>query len=238
MSGQGSTKVWGYTGPAQLWNVAIRIWQNGGDIFNEDKTKVIVDQPPAYEAIQWFFDLYLKQKVAPASLRSSDASPAHWFPNGQVAMIEADTNTRFQFRDTKVNWGVAPQPKQAQYASWTGGSGYTIPTLAKHPDDSWAFISYASSEDGARLLMRQGAAASAVIKAMQSPDFLHTPPEYVETFLDMLKTAHPQPFIVKNHEFQDIWDKEMDLVATGKKTAKEAAGDVKRQVEPLLAPTG
>ena len=50
----------------------------------------------------------------------------------------------------------------------------------------------------------------------------------------MMETVHPQPFIRRNQEFLEIWDREMDLVAIGEKSAEDAAVQIKTETEPLL----
>jgi multiple sugar transport system substrate-binding protein len=230
-----SGDVYGWTaGPLDIWDISNRIWQNGGDVFNADKTGVVVDQPAAYEAIQWLFNLNLEHKVAPTNLRSPDADSIKWFPQGRVAMTDANTWQRVALKDANINWGVVPQPKKVEYASWTGGFSYAIPEGAKNPEAGWEFIRYAASEEGAKFLLENGGAGSSVVKAMESPSFLYEPPKHVETFLDMLATAHPQPFITQNDELLEIWNREMDLVAIGRKSAQEATATIKQDVEPLL----
>ncbi len=230
-------KVYGYCDFANIWNIATRIWQNGGEILNREKTQVLVDRSAAYDAIQWYFDLYLKHKVAPVSLRSPDAVGMNRFAAQEVAMFDGNPGARAGLKSVPFEWGVAPQPKQREYASWTGGFGYAITKASNNPDAAWEFIRYASSATESEYLMRAGAlTGSANIKAMHSSAFLHTPPDHVSTFLDMLKSAQPQPFIAQNEKFLEIWNNQMDLVAIGRKSAKSAAVTIKQQVQPLLSP--
>ena len=55
---------------------------------------------------------------------------------------------------------------------------------------------------------------------MESDSFLFEPPAHPESYLFMMDTVHPQPFIRRNQEFLEIWDREMDLVAIGEKSAR------------------
>lgn len=236
MQGEGENKVWGWTsGPIRIWDISNRIWQNGGNVFNEDKTQVLVNEPAAHEAIQWIFDLYLVHELGPANLRSSDASSGGLFQQGRLAMRDVGTWTRKSLEGSDINWGVAPQPKSVQFATWTGGFSYTIPQGSTELDAAWDVIQYTASLEGAQFLMRNGGAGSSVIAAMESDAFVFEPPKHAETYLEMLKTAQPQPFIRQNQEFLEIWDREMDLVAIGDKTAQAATETIKTEVEPLLA---
>lgn len=234
--GEGEDRIWGWTaGPLRIWDISNRIWQNGGDVFNEDKTQVIVNEPAAYEAIQWIFDLYLVHELGPANLRSSDASSGGLFQQGRLAMRDVGTWTRKSLESSDLNWGVAPQPKSVEFATWTGGFSYALPKGPEDLDAAWDVIAYTASLEGAQFLLRNGGAGSSVVAAMESDAFVFEPPKHAEAFLEMLKTAHPQPFIRQNQEFLEIWDREMDLVAIGDKTAQAAAETLKTEVEPLLA---
>lgn len=236
MHGEGDEKVYGWTnGPVRIWNISNRIWQNGGDVFNEDKTEVIVNEAAAAEAIQWKFDLYLEHKLGPANLRSSDAGAGGLFKQGRLAMRDVGTWTRKGMEDSDMNWGVCPQPKSVKYASWTGGFSYCIPVGTEAADAAWDLIQETASVDGAKFLMQNGGAGSSVVEAMESDAFLFEPPQHVDTYLDMLASAHPQPFIRRNQEFLEIWDREMDLVAIGDKSAQDATNTIKAEVDPLLA---
>ena len=235
MRGEGDEKIWGWTnGPVRIWNISNRIWQNGGNIFNEDKTQVLVDQEAAVEAIQWKFDLYLEHELGPANLRSQDASAGGLFDQGRLALRDVGTWTRKGMEGSDINWGVVPQPKSVQYATWTGGFSYTIPVGAASPDAAWDVIQYTASLEGAQFLLRNGHAGSSVKAAMESDSFLFEPPVHPESYLFMMETVQPQPFIRRNQEFLEIWDREMDLVAIGEKSAEDAAVQIKTETEPLL----
>ncbi len=180
------------------------------------------------------FDLYLVHKLGPANLRSQDAGAGGLFSQGRLAMRDVGTWTRSGMADSDINWGVAPQPKSVKHATWTGGFSYAIPTGSEIPDDAWTVIKDTASLEGAKFLLENGGAGSSVVAAMESDSFVFEPPKHSETFLDMLATAHPQPFIRRNQEFLEIWDREMDLVAIGEKTAQAATETLKVEVEPLL----
>lgn len=229
-------KVYGYCDLANLWNIAMRVWQNGGEILNANKTKILVDQPAAYNAIQWYFDLYLKHKVSPVSLMAPDAPGAPRFAAGEIAMFDGSPGARATLANAGFSWGVAPQPKQKKYASWAGGFGYAITKASKNPAAAWEFIKFASNESSSELLLKSGAlTGSAQVKANNSPSFLTPPPQNVNTFLGMLETAQPQPFLADNVKWLQVWTNEMQLASIGRQSAKAAATAVKQQAQSLLA---
>ena len=149
-------------------------------------------------------------------------------------MRDVSTWIRKSLEGSDINWGVVPQPKSVDFASWTGGFSYAIPKDSESIDAAWEVISYTASLEGAQFLLENGGAGSSMVAAMESESFVFEPPKHAETFLDMLASARPQPFIEDNQKLLEIWNREMDLVAIGDKTAEEAAGAIRAEVEPLL----
>jgi multiple sugar transport system substrate-binding protein len=233
--GQGTARQYGYAeNRVQIWNNACRVWANDGAFFNADQTECLLDQPAAYDAIQWIFDLDLKHHVVPTNMRSIQGNPENWFPQGRAAMGWVTTWSRFYNAKAKFTWGVAPLPRKVKEASWSGGTGFSIPTQSKKPDLAWKFIAFATTPDSAKFLLKNGSPGSACVAAMNSDAFVYEPPQHSELFLHMLETAQPQPFIVKEAQFQAIHDREMDLVATGSKSAEDATKTIVQEVNPLL----
>ena len=234
--GEGDETIYGWTGgPARIWNISNRIWQNGGDVFNEDKTQVVVNEPAGHEAIQWMFDLYLVHELGPANLRSPDAGAGGLFQQGRLAMRDVGTWTRKGLEESDIQLGRGPtaEVRQARlldrrvflcHPQGFGNPGRGLeresrtPPPWRAPSSSW----------------RTAGPAARWSPPWSRRSFVFEPPKHAEAFLDMLASAHPQPFIRRNQEFLEIWDREMDLVAIGEKTAQAATETIKTEVEPLL----
>lgn len=67
LSGDGSIDQYGLGTEASLFRVAPFIWQNGGDIVDDEHNplRLALDSPAAMEALQWFVDLQVKHHVVP-----------------------------------------------------------------------------------------------------------------------------------------------------------------------------
>ena len=233
--GAGNQKIYGYAeGKVKIWALACRVWANGGRYFNEDRTKILLDQPEAYEAIQDVLDLHLVHGVTPTNMRAADGNPSNWFPQGRAAMSFTGTWSKAQNKDADFEWGVANLPRRVREASWAGGYSFAVPKGATNSDLAWKFIEFSTTVDMSKFLLENGSPGSAVPAAMNSSSFLKEPPKNSEAFLRMLAVAEPQPFIPRTSEFLAIHDREMDLAAIGRKTAKEATKIIAEEAQHLL----
>ncbi len=94
------------------------IWSNGAEVFNGDESKAAFNDPKAAEAIQFWYDLINKDKVAPGQ---SDAqalgSMAKAFGSGQISMRLGNYWDLGELKETQgANWKAVISPK-----SNTGG---------------------------------------------------------------------------------------------------------------------
>lgn len=62
------------------------IFQNGGQVLSDDKTKSGFDTPAVKEAMQWYIDLSVKEKVSPNQQQFSENSYTAFFSSGKTAM--------------------------------------------------------------------------------------------------------------------------------------------------------
>lgn len=232
--GEGADRVFGYAAAWRPWLVAMRVWQNGGDFWNADKTATRIHEPEAVEALQWYFDLHLKHGVAPEMV--STASHSGLFQAGQVAMIDQGPAGRGAFMDLPFTFELAPQPTKVRSVSWAGGGSLVMPVGQKHPEEAFKFIEYFFSEAGISTMLRNGGPGTAVVGGMETADFLYSPPTNPEVWVQSLPTAEPVPWIVRNTEFLNILNEQLDLVAIGEQSAAEAGAKMRPLLDALVQP--
>jgi fructooligosaccharide transport system substrate-binding protein len=129
------------------------IWQFGGDIMSPDgKTaKGYLDSPQTKKAIQFFSDLYNKDKV------SALEYPPDPFPNGKLGITIdgswALANLQEKFPNFKlgVDYDIAPLPKEIAQAVANGSWALGMSANSQHPDEAWKFINYVTGHDGQKM---------------------------------------------------------------------------------------
>ncbi|MCJ7842144.1 ABC transporter substrate-binding protein [Lederbergia sp. NSJ-179] len=128
------------------------IWGNGGDILNEDGTESLINSEEAIEALTFYRDLTLKDKVTPSGVVSYTGSQSNdAFGNGTASMILSGNfglgSIASDYPD--LNFGVALIPKNEgkEHSSFAGGELIAIPTVSKYKEEAQEFLEFALSEE-------------------------------------------------------------------------------------------
>ena len=118
------------------------VYANGGDFYREDESAVAFNSPQGREALRFMIDLkdvygVTTADTAQAQIANEGASMVYWETSAPGWGIEPSA-------PNYTEWlGMAPvaQGPQGQHPSGVAWSNmFTIPTGAKQPDLSWAFI--------------------------------------------------------------------------------------------------
>ncbi|MBP1082805.1 ABC transporter substrate-binding protein [Bacillus capparidis] len=126
------------------------LWQFGGEILNPEGTSAdgFLNSPESLKALQFYQDLYQKEKVAAVEL------PPDPFATGKLG-ISIDGSWALahfssNFPDFKLgeDYGVAPLPKGEKQVAPNGGWTLGISAKTKQQDEAWKFIKYLTSYEG------------------------------------------------------------------------------------------
>lgn len=128
------------------------LWQFGSDVLSpkSDTAEGYLNSDEALEALQFYQDLYHKQKVAVVEL------PPDPFVSGHIAMsvmgswMLADFEKNFPDFKLGEDFGVAPLPKGKYQVTPNGGWALGISTKSKYPNEAWEFIKYMTSFEGSK----------------------------------------------------------------------------------------
>ncbi|SFB26407.1 ABC-type glycerol-3-phosphate transport system, substrate-binding protein [Cohnella sp. OV330] len=129
------------------------VWQFGGEIMDKDGTtsKGYLDMPETKKALQFFADLYNKDKV------SALEYPPDPFPTGKLAMtVDGSWSLSFlaeKFPNFKLgeDWDIAPLPKGTKQAVANGSWSLAISSKSKNADAAWKFVNYVTGAEGSKL---------------------------------------------------------------------------------------
>jgi multiple sugar transport system substrate-binding protein len=241
--GEGMEKQYGLV--FETWFVPwlFWMWSNGGDLFNEDGTKCALTDPKAYESIQFWADLILKDQTAlPSAEQSAMQGAANAFKTNMVAMFLGYAWNIEEMRAAKdqgLNWGSLLPP-----ASNTGNRSFymhletwAIAKPTKIPNAAWQYVYEFTNEytddfvkffPGVPMLKKDiNLFLTEENKALgwdKLPDILTDP-----------KSIRIPGAGAKFDKIQSLVQAELDLVFAGEKTAQEAAEAACPKVDEELA---
>ena len=235
LDGDGKLDQWGTT--QNMWHTYV--WQNGGDIINEDGTKCLLDRPEAYEGLQFMADLRNKYHVSPTAADLADILSRDLFMNGMIGMYFSgswEVPLHFEEAIRDFEYDVAPIPKGRRRAAFFGGASYAVLRGSKHKAEAWELVKFMVRKEALRERAIREQVVPSRISVAESKAFLHLegPPKHRKVFLDAIEYGRTRPAVPCSREMDDIIWNEINLVLLGKKTAKESCKKVAPIVNDLL----
>ena len=143
----------------ERWGTYVSVWgqtegynyvlANGGEILNQEKTEFLFGHPEGLEAFNFMHGLIHQHGVAPTRPEASDAGgKRNMFHNG---LLTFRASGPWEFGHLApldhINWGVQYLPRNVRQANVVHGSSFAAGDQVQTPDQSWAFIKYATTSD-------------------------------------------------------------------------------------------
>ncbi|HEY3265867.1 MAG TPA: sugar ABC transporter substrate-binding protein [Armatimonadota bacterium] len=182
---------------------------NGGQIFNADYTKCLINSPAALEAMQELKNIRFKENIAPTPAQVQETNSIQMFKLGQVAMLPGRTYMSVDFNkitDFTYDCTLVPGMKKAVERLAVGGICMSniargLDPAKMSPDDrlriekrrnaAWRWAKfYCSPDGGMQLLSKEKNCVTAVRAHAYSKDyFLKPPPKNAIAMVTSLKHA-------------------------------------------------
>jgi multiple sugar transport system substrate-binding protein len=128
------------------------VFQAGGQFWNADKTRTVVDSPEAVEALKYMKSLMKRYTLTQSNSTRGGLGPDKFFEQGRLGML-IDGSWRTPSLKTNapdLRFGVAPLPRGKR--SMTVGSScfWAISSESRHPDEAWKLVKFLSSKEALR----------------------------------------------------------------------------------------
>jgi multiple sugar transport system substrate-binding protein len=205
---------------------------NGGEgIFSKDGKKFTLADGVNVEAIQWVADLTVKHQVQPpwADIQATNATYDR-FTNQQDMMRSGPMSdyTTLKAAIKDFEWDFAPIPGQvAQYQNG-GMTLFVIPAKAKNSQAGFKFLEYMSGPEGGKTFASNAAFVPVNRDAAKSLD------PTLKLFAEAADHQTTTNSTTATSQAVALYRPQLELVYAGSKTAKEALGSVKDQINTLL----
>lgn len=170
-----------YALPADTFHLSQFIFQNGGALVNGDATKPAFDSPEAKQAIQFFTDLALKDKVG-LQWTPDQGDILQGVKDGRVAMFTDGPYRMAQLKtsapDQSGQWAIVEQPFSKQPGSYLGGTGLVIPAKSTHQQAAWTFAEFLLKPENAIKVYTKAGAAPALLATLERPEINQPDPYF------------------------------------------------------------
>jgi multiple sugar transport system substrate-binding protein len=166
------------------------IWSAGGDFWTADGKKMVIDQPPALQALTWMQEAVHKYRVAPLPDEQADKQLSA-FENGRIAMIFGVRGGLGTYRSiTSFTYDAAPLPKGPKGRVARLGLGMTsIWKGSKVPDQAFSVLNFICSPEGQYLKISRGYAHPSRKSLVEQPWYRDYKTE--RSFSNRINTVYP-----------------------------------------------
>ncbi|HEX2514003.1 MAG TPA: extracellular solute-binding protein [Chloroflexota bacterium] len=241
----GGSGRWGFdVGPDrrdwQPW-----VWNNGGDLFSPDGTKLLLEEPPAVEALQFLVDLIHRHRAAPVPGElQAQGGRRGAFQAGSLLLYHEPVNSIAANRRVPgLDWSVTglPRGKARASSSSGGGVGWFLAGDSKSKDESWELLKHLASKESVRLEAVRGEAPPSRRSIAAEPAFVN-PPEPpgadMKVVVEALEAIKVETALINGVEVDRALDEELAPVWRGERTLREAVSQAATRIRPLLNPPG
>ncbi len=210
------------------------VWQQGGDIMNEDGTEFTFETPQWKEALEYYASFFeegisdpvrletgeIEQKFISGEVGSFFSGPFH------VGLLKDQGGEEFNDK-----FGVAMVPGADSRTSFTGGGNLAVFKDSQNRDASWKFVRWLSQPETQIEWYGISTTLPSVQAAYEDPTFSKDP--YLSVFAEQLGDSKAPPAIPTWAQVSAVIDQEIEKVTRGDTTVDEALSTIQTQAESI-----
>ncbi len=217
------------------------IYDNGGYIISDDKTKSGWDDPKTIEAME-MLEGWIKDGVMPPLEVMAENGEDVLFQSGKVAMVPQGSWMVAAYRDneyTAENCDLVELPKSAttgRRVSLYNGLGWAAAANGEHTEEAWKLIEYLGSEEAQKKQAELGVTMSAYNETSdawaKSADF------NLQAYINMMEDMEIRPYSKTTVTWENEDNEILKGVYLGEKSMKDACKEMAEQMNEKLAEEG
>ena len=214
------------------------IYDNGGYIINDDKTKSGMDDPKTVEAME-MLEGWIKDGVLPPIETMSENGEDVLLESGKVAMVPQGSWMIAAFRDneyTAENCDCVELPKSAttgRRASLYNGLGWAAAANTEHPDEAWQLIEYLGSKEAQEKQAELGVTMSAYTGTSEA--WAKSANFNLQAYINMMDDMEIRPYSRSTVTWENKNSEILKSVYSGDKTMADACKEMAEQMNESLA---
>jgi multiple sugar transport system substrate-binding protein len=230
--------VYGLTAPLNTHEgIYNYVFQNGGEIVSEDKTKSGYNTEATKEALEWYVNLSLKEGVSPTQSQFAENGPITFFESGKTAMALFGSWMTAEFASneyTSKNCDVAVLPMGKERGTVYNGLGNAVAANSKNAEAAWKFVEFLGTEEANLIQAKSGAAIPAYEGT--ADDWSKSSDTFnLQVFIDMLDYATIKPYVNNNSKWETVENDILKKVFAGELKVSDACDQLAKEMESIIA---
>lgn len=238
----GADQVWGFHVRNSVSNWASTIWQNGGEIWNADMSRCLINEPAAVEALEFFYGLKTRHNASPPpDVLTSGGGERGLFMAGKLAINPTGAHQRFEYVAIDgFQWDlqVLQQGKKRTNILFTDMEAIDAGTT--RPRASWEFLKWLVADPGQEIRADKVRAIPSSRKYVETAAFRNNPAGKNNKAIadDMPHGRVPPNANSLFFELNERWNPELLALYNGTRPAKAVADAMAEQTNALLKASG
>ena len=224
---------------ADLWDMELLwgslIWQNEGEILNEDYTKTLIGEEGALGSWQFIHSLIFEHGIMPTpSVAEQFGDP---FESGNAAMTPAGHWVVPYYSNVDFAWDVAPLPQGKVPASIVNSVGFVVAKDTPYPEEAWAFLKHLVGQPGQEKITALGLGVPSLQSIANSDSYLKQPSADInhQLFLDVMDNAQVKPCFRGYNEWATLIGDGLFSVWIGEAELEPTLNELVPQADAILA---
>jgi len=200
---------------------------------NHSGDKIIVDNPKAIEAMQFYIDLQEEYQIG------INAGYGQ-LVNNQVAMVDQGSWTLDTFRQLQpdINWDIVPVPRRDLNTppgyGREPGAWALVTSGTKHPKEAWKLVQFFLGSFNQMEEAKTRLVVPVRLEALASDIYLQPPPAHMRVIVDILNNSVSTPVFTGTIQvYSALWG-ELAPAFRGEKPVADAARQAAKVAQALL----
>jgi multiple sugar transport system substrate-binding protein len=214
-------------------------YQQGGEYFNEDFSKVLWNTEPGVKALQFMIDLIYVNKVCPLGGLRGGATPAEdAFLTGKLAIQDGSVGALYAFKqyapDKLKLVGFGYPLREVKQVMFLGGNSLHIWSGTKHKDESWTGMSYLLSPSAIAIYGEITNTPTTRISVNETAAYMKADP-LLQDFARAGQYGKTVPSVPGGQQLSKFLSDAIDAATRKLVTAKQALDDAAQKANSALA---
>ncbi len=194
--GEGAERIYGTADWNLNRNTWIKMWQKGGDVLNEDRTKYIMNQEPSVSQVQLIADWHHELQIHIPGVEKGGFSTGDLFTTGRIGMFP-----QFSVFDnvmpSQFEWDIAHLPLDPgdKRTTRVASAGHSMYSGTKKADATWKWMAFLTTDEAFWHWVSTGLKVPSRRAVAEDPKFLDPskPPAHARIMLDAFAYGRPEP---------------------------------------------
>lgn len=236
-TGEGADKIYGMADFNLNRNTWCRMWQNGGDVLNADRTEYTMNEPENVAVVEEIASWHNDELHIPG-VEKGGFTTADLFTTGRIGMFP-QFSVFSGIQSAEFEWDVAHLPQNPDQTRTTrvASAGHSVYSGTEHQDAAWRFLKMLGSEAAYRHWVDGGLSLPSLKSVATDPAlFGDGGPASFQIIIDAFDYGRPEPvagdWIGVHREIQPALDA---IYGIEQADAQSTLDDIADRVNELIA---